>query len=442
MTAVDIESTAMTFLPSPTLQGVIKVPGDKSITHRSILFGLLAHGTTTVDGWLDAGDCRSSLRVVSALGAGVQEIEGRLLIEGTAGDLREPDDVLDCGNSGTTIRLLLGALSARVPFACVTGDASLRQRPMQRVLDPLRQMGASILARNNQYAPLSVTGQRLHGIEYRLPMASAQVKSAILLAGLLADQGTTHVIEAISTRDHTETMLRAFGATVSSEPTAQGTRLSIASGQSLRGTTVAVPGDFSSAAFLLGAAAIVPNARVTVVGVGLNPTRTGLLQVMKRMGIATDITNVRTICGEVQGDVTVTQSDIHGVMIHKEEIPSLVDELPILAILAAFAQGRTVVDGAEELRVKETDRIAAIVAGLQAIGGQVEERPDGFVIDGQSTLPGGRVDSYDDHRIAMSFAVAGLASTSGVQVEHWSAVDISYPAFVSTMATLGANIKS
>jgi 3-phosphoshikimate 1-carboxyvinyltransferase len=436
------ESISVQFLPSPALQGTIQVPGDKSITHRAILFGLLAHGITHVSGWLDAEDCRSSLRVAQQLGARVVEGRDGLSIEGTGGTLQAPADALDCGNSGTTMRLLLGPLAAKVPFACVTGDGSLRKRPMQRVLNPLRQMGASLVAEDNAYAPIRVTGQPLRGIEYRLPVASAQVKSALLLAGLLAAEGTTTVVEPVPTRDHTESMLSAFGAELHTDYTPAGRRLSIRSGQRLNGIPVSVPGDASSAAFLLAAAAIVPDSRITIAGVGLNPTRTGLLHVMARMGIHLDISNLRTIGGEAQGDVTVRHGVIRGVTITGDEVPSLIDELPIIAVLAAFAEGETHVTGAEELRVKETDRITAIVTGLQAIGVNVEERHDGFLIHGQSKVQGGRVDSFGDHRIAMSFAVAGCASETGVQVEQWSAVNISYPTFAASMSQLGAKWES
>lgn len=438
MSHSNTESTSVQFLPSPTLQGAVQVPGDKSITHRAILLGLLAHGTTQIHGWLDAEDCRSSLRVAQQLGARVVESADGIRIEGAGGTLQAPTDILDCGNSGTTIRLLLGPLAAKVPVACVTGDESLRKRPMQRVLSPLQQMGASLEAEANTYAPIRVTGQPLRGIEYTLPVASAQVKSAILLAGLLAAEGTTTVVEPIPTRDHTESMLSAFGAELRMENTAAGRRLSIQSGQRLKGISVRVPGDVSSAAFLFAAAAIVPDSRVTIVSVGLNPTRIGLLHVMARMGIQVDISNLRTIGGEMQGDVTVRHGVIQGVTITAEEVPSLIDELPIIAVLAAFAEGETQVSGAAELRVKETDRIAAIVTGLQAIGVRAEERPDGFLIHGQPTVRGGRVNSFGDHRIAMSFAVAGCASESGIVIDQWSAVNISYPTFAATMTQLGA----
>lgn len=432
-------STSRVFQLSSGLQGTTAVPGDKSITHRAILLGLLASGTTTIQGWLDAEDCRSSLRVGEQLGARVQIMNDLVRIDGTGGELQEPIDVLDCGNSGTTIRLLLGVLAAKVPFACVSGDASLRGRPMRRVINPLLQMGASVQARAKGFAPLSVSGQKLHGIQYEMPVASAQVKSAILLAGILAADGSTTVTEGRKSRDHTETMLKAFGASICTDTTADGHhRITVDPQQTLLGTSVVVPGDLSSAAFLLAAGAIVPNSRVTIAGVGLNPTRSGLLNVMGRMGIQTEIQNLKTVSGEVMGDVTVTHGTIRPVRISCEEIPSLIDELPIIAVLAAYANGRTVVEGAEELRVKETDRISTIVLGLRQIGVNALETEDGFVIEGNGTVTGGRVDSFDDHRIAMSFAVAGLASQTGVRVDRWSAVNISFPNFASILEKLGA----
>jgi len=424
------------FTPAQTVQGVIRVPGDKSITHRAILFGLLAHGITTVDDWLDAGDCRSSLRVAQQLGAKVEELGNQLTITGTGGMLQEPLDILDCGNSGTTIRLFLGALAGRIPFVCMTGDASLRKRPMQRVTDPLRLMGANIFATKDKYLPLCVRGQSLNSIEYALPVASAQVKSAVLLAGMSASQGVTTVIEREISRNHTEMMLQAFGAPLEIEIKSGVRHLSIQAGGVLKGTHVVVPGDISSAAFIMATAAILPESSVTIQNVGLNPTRTGILGVMERMGCQLNITNRKVVAGESSGDITVKYSTMRATNIGGSEIPTLIDELPILAILAAYADGVTRVTGAEELRVKETDRIQAIVTGLRAIGVAAEDTSDGFYIHGGQTVRGGTVNSFHDHRIAMSFAVAGLASEKGVAVENWSCVDISYPTFANVLSSL------
>lgn len=434
-------SSNQTFYPAQQrLSGTVRVPGDKSITHRGILFGLLAEGTTTVEDWLDAADCRSSIAVARQLGADIQVDSNRVVIQGTGARLQEPDDVLDCGNSGTTTRMFLGALAARVPFACVNGDASLRTRPMRRVIDPLRQMGAKIDARAGNLAPFCVTGQPLQGISYTLPVASAQVKSAVLIAGLLAESGTTTVIETLPSRDHTENMLTAFGARVLRERVDGQQVIRVDSGQSLLGTTVQVPGDISSAAFLLAAACLVEGSSITVKQLGLNATRTGFLDVLTRMGADIRIENPRHVAGEPIGDVTIHASSLQGTVIEPHEVPSMIDELPMIAVLAAKAHGTTLIQGAAELRVKETDRISAVVAGLQAVGVDVEELADGMKVHGQGHIPGGSVDSHHDHRIAMSFAVAGLCSESGVAVENWDCVQISYPTFLQSLAEIGARV--
>lgn len=422
------------------LMGTVQVPGDKSITHRGILFGLLAEGTTIVEDWLDAADCQSSLSVARQLGAQIEVEPNRLVIQGTSGRLQEPDDVLDCGNSGTTTRMFLGALAARVPFACVNGDASLRKRPMRRVIDPLRQMGAKIDARSGNLAPFCVTGQPLHGISYTLPMASAQVKSAVLIAGLLADSGSTTVVEPLPSRDHTENMLSAFGARLTREKQEQGHVITVESGQMLSGTTVQVPGDISSAAFLLAAGCAVENSKITVQSIGLNPTRTGIIDVLQRMGAVIRIENQKQVAGELIGDVTISAQELQGIVIEPDEVPSMIDELPVAAVLAAKAKGTTVIKGAAELRVKETDRIAAVVKGLRAIGVQVEELEDGLKVHGNGRIPGGIVDSFDDHRIAMSFAIAGLASETGVTVQNWDCVQISYPSFLKSLEAIGVHL--
>ncbi|MCL6637036.1 MAG: 3-phosphoshikimate 1-carboxyvinyltransferase [Alicyclobacillus sp.] len=437
MTLTTTPNDVLYVRPCGPLQGTVTVPGDKSITHRAILFGLLAEGETRICGWLDAADCRSSLRLAQALGAQVRHDGEDLLITGTGGRLQEPGDVLDCGNSGTTMRVFLGPLAARVPFACLTGDASLRRRPMQRVADPLAQMGAHIHLRAGKYAPLSVTGQPLQGIEYRLPVASAQVKSAILMAGVLAESGETTVVEPEATRDHTENMLEAFAVPVTRERAGDGLILRVPPQQTLRAATVHVPGDLSSAAFVLAAGLMVPGSKVQVLRVGLNETRTGMLRVLERMGAHVQAENVNRLSGEWMGDLTVTAGMLRGTEIEPSEVPSLIDELPILAVLAACAEGPTVVRGAKELRVKETDRIAAITAGLRAVGVQVDEAEDGFTVYGRGVIPGGEVDSQDDHRIAMSFAVAGMASQRGIAIHRWSCVGISYPTFTETFTQLG-----
>lgn len=438
MTVSKSNSHPQYFSPSSALHGTLQVPGDKSITHRAILLGLLAEGETEIDGWLDAADCRSSLRVARSLGARVNEQGNALQIRGVGSTLKEPEDVLDCGNSGTTLRVFMGALAARVGFACITGDDSLRRRPMGRVIQPLREMGAQIAARSGNVAPLCVQGGNLHGIEYTLPVASAQVKSAILVAGLLATKGTTTIVEQTISRDHTENMMAGFGVQLHRDRLPEGgQRVTVSSGQPLHATRVQVPGDISSAAFHAAAALMVPGSTVTLLNVGLNPTRTGFLNVIRRMGGNMTVTNRRESAGEAMGDLTVRASTLRGVEIHPEEIPTLIDELPVIAVLAAFAQGTTRIYGADELRYKETDRIAAMVSGLRTVGGTAEETEDGFIVQGKGSLPGGRVSSYGDHRVAMSFAVAGLASQKGVEVDDWNCVDISYPRFLMDIHHLG-----
>lgn len=420
-----------TFKKTANLSGTVRVPGDKSMTHRAILFALLAEGTTRIEGWLNAADCRSSLEVAKQLGASVSFEQESLLIKGTGGSLKEPENVLDCGNSGTTIRLFSGAIASQVSFACLTGDDSLRRRPMGRVLKPLAEMGAIAYARSGSYAPFALIGQSpLSAIRYTLPVPSAQVKSAVMLAGLHAPKagGVTTIIESQPSRDHTERMLLGFGVQVDMEKEGEKRYISIRAEQPLRATSVEIPGDASSAAFLLVAAAIVPDSDVTIEHVGLNPTRIGFLKVLQRMGAHVEILNQRESAGEPLGNVRVRYQPLSGTDILPEEIPSLIDEIPILAVAAAVAEGKTTIRGAGELRVKETDRILAMAKGLQTLGVHVEEADDGLTIIG-GKLNGGVVDSFHDHRIAMSFAVAGLAAEQEVTIENWSAVDISFPTF-------------
>lgn len=442
MTNVNDVTRNFFYSPNDPLKGRVRVPGDKSITHRAILFGLLADGTTVIEDWLDAEDCRSSLNVARALGAEVTEEPRKIVMKGTRGHLHEPTDVLDCGNSGTTTRMFLGVLAARVSFACVTGDSSLRRRPMRRVFEPLRAMGAKIDARAGNFAPFSVTGQPLQGITYTLPVASAQVKSALLIAGLLAESGITTVVENLPSRDHTENMLQAFGVHLHREFQEGRLVTSVESGQHLQGTTVLVPGDISSAAFMLAAAAILTGSEVTVQTVGLNPTRTGILNVLRRMGAKVTLSNERIVAGEPIGDVTVVGQQLVATVVEAHEIPALIDELPVISILASRAKGTTIIRGAAELRVKETDRIAAMVSGLRNIGVKVEELEDGLIVHGGTAIPGGVVDSFGDHRIAMSFAIAGLASESGVEVQNWDCVNISYPSFLNHLESIGGTWKT
>jgi 3-phosphoshikimate 1-carboxyvinyltransferase len=399
------------------------MPGDKSISHRAALVGAIASGVTRVEGFLRAEDCLATVRCLRALGVGIEETPEHLLIHG--GLLREPDDVLDVGNSGTTIRLLAGILAGQPFHSILTGDASIRQRPMDRVAEPLRTMGARISGRGGgRLAPLSVEGGGLRGVSYVTPVASAQVKSAVLLAGLFAE-GATAVTEPGLSRDHTERMLRAFGVPV----TKDGLTVRVVGPASLRGTAVRVPGDISSAAYFLVAAALVPGSRVTVEDVGLNPTRTGVLDVLRMMGAEVEVGDLRDLAGEPLGTVTVRASRLHGTLIAGELIPRLIDELPVLAVAACFADGETLIRDAGELRVKESDRIAALTRQLGRLGATIDAHPDGLAIVGRGRLRGGRVASDGDHRIAMALAVAGLRADGPVTIDDPACIRTSFPEF-------------
>lgn len=418
----------MTFAPAARLAGRVRVPGDKSISHRAALLGAMASGLTTIRGFLRAEDCLRTLACLRALGVAIDEHEGTVVVHGTRAWFRPPREPLDAGNSGTTMRLLAGILAGQ-PFTTVlTGDASLCARPMDRIVEPLTQMGAEVVALGQgRFPPLQITGARLHGISYTLPVASAQVKSAILLAGLLA-VGTTTVTEPVPTRDHTERMLEWFGGKLQR----QGKTISVIPGV-LRGREVLVPGDLSSAAFLLAAAAARPGSEVIVENVGLNPTRTGVLEILQAMGAAVDVHVEGTPNGEPVGTVTVRGRQLRGTTISGPMIP--LDELPVLCIVATAAAGATVITDAAELRVKESDRIRVIARGLRALGGEVEERPDGMTIYG-SPLRGGRISSEGDHRVAMAFAVAGLLAANPVTVDGVESIAVSFPQFVETLAAV------
>ncbi|MBI2206529.1 MAG: 3-phosphoshikimate 1-carboxyvinyltransferase [Candidatus Rokubacteria bacterium] len=419
--------------PVHRLEGRARVPGDKSVSHRSALLGAVAHGVTEVRGYLEAEDCLRSLHAIQALGAEVTKKgpgEYRIAGAGLEG-LGEPGDVLDCGNSGTTARLLLGVLAGQ-PFATMlTGDDSLRRRPMARVAEPLQRMGATFLGRSgNSRLPLAVRGQRpLEPIQYAAPVASAQVKSAVLLAGLWAREAVS-VTEPSHSRDHSERMLRKFGVTVES----RGLTVTLVPGP-LTATSVDVPGDISSAAFLLVAGAIVRDGRVAVAGVGVNPTRTGVLDALEAMGAAIAV-GERVEGDEPAATLTVTPSELRGTTIAGGLIPRLIDELPVLAVAAARAHGVTRVTDAAELRVKESDRIAAIGRELGKMGVRVTERADGFDVEGGARLRGATVASGGDHRLAMALAVAGLCAEGETVVEDTACIRTSFPGFVELINTL------
>jgi 3-phosphoshikimate 1-carboxyvinyltransferase len=432
--------------PGSPLQGRVRAPGDKSISHRSMILGAMAQGLTEVEGLLEGDDVLRTAAAMRAFGADVQRVgEGAWRIEGRGG-FSEPEDVVDCGNAGTGVRLIMGAAAGFDLAATFTGDSSLRRRPMGRVLDPLSQMGARFLGRAGGRLPLTLKGGGLCGIAYTLPMASAQVKSAVLLAGLNAT-GPVEVREPEPTRDHTERMLRAFGAevTVSDGPGARVIR--IAPGQKLRGIRIRVPGDPSSAAFPVVAALITPGSAVTVEGVLLNPLRAGLFETLREMGADLSIENLRDEGGEPVGEVVARHSPaLKGVEVPPERAPSMIDEYPILAVAAAFAQGRTVMRGIGEMRVKESDRIALMAAGLTACGVGVEEEPETLTVVGaaRGALPvrgGASVTTHGDHRIAMSHLVLGLAAEQAVAVDEPGMIATSFPGFVELMNGLGARIE-
>ncbi|MUL36454.1 3-phosphoshikimate 1-carboxyvinyltransferase [Gloeocapsopsis sp. AAB1 = 1H9] len=417
-----------------SLQGRIRVPGDKSISHRALMLGAIASGETRIQGLLLGEDPRSTASCFQALGAEISELNTELVIvKGIGlGQLQEPVDVLNAGNSGTTLRLMLGILASHPGrFFTVTGDHSLRSRPMSRVVKPLQQMGAQIWGRKeNSLAPLAIQGQTLQPIHYNSPIASAQVKSCILLAGLMT-AGETTVTEPALSRDHSERMLQAFGAQLSVDPETHS--VTVTGSAQLQGQSVIVPGDISSAAFWLVAAAIVPDSELIIENVGVNPTRTGILEALSMMNADVQLENQRLVAGEPVADLRVRSSQLKSCTIAGDLIPRLIDEIPILAVAAVFAQGTTVIRDAAELRVKESDRIAVMANQLQRMGAKVTELPDGLEIVGGTPLTGTDVDSHTDHRIAMSLAIAALNSAGTTTINRAEAAAISYPDFVPTL---------
>lgn len=420
-----------------SLQGRIRIPGDKSISHRSLMLGALAQGETIIHGLLLGEDPRSTADCFRMMGAEISELNTEeVRVRGIGlGNLQEPIDVLNAGNSGTTLRLMLGILASHPDrFFTVTGDASLRSRPMSRVVQPLQQMGAAIWGRkDNSLAPLAIRGQQLKPIHYQSPIASAQVKSCILLAGLMAD-GQTTVTEPALSRDHSERMLRAFGAEVLVDP--ETNSATVTGGAHLRGQTVIVPGDISSAAFWLVAGAIVPGSDLMIENVGVNPTRTGILEILEMMGANITLENQREVAGEPVADLRVRHSQLKACEISGAVIPRLIDEIPVLAVAAAFAQGTTVIRDAEELRVKESDRITVMATELNRMGASVTELPDGMEITGGHPLTGTDVDSHTDHRIAMSLAIAALNAKGTTTIHRAEAAAISYPDFTATLQAI------
>jgi 3-phosphoshikimate 1-carboxyvinyltransferase len=422
---------SLTIKPAKGIRGEITVPGDKSISHRSIMFGSIAHGTTTVSGFLRGEDNLATLNAFRAMGIGIADDGGILRIEGKGlHGLAEPGDVLDCGNSGTSMRLITGLLAGQRFFSVLSGDRYLRNRPMARVIEPLSRMGGCIFGRSGgDKAPLAIVGRELTGIAHCSSVASAQVKSAILLAGLYAS-GETEVREPHLSRDHSERMLRHFGAFV--ESFSGGVR--VIGGRELEGRDIIVPGDISSAAFFLVAATIVPGSELLIRGVGVNPTRTGILDILNAMGADIELLDLREASGEPVADLLVRSARLKGVEIGGELVPRAIDEFPVICVAASLAEGRTVICDARELRVKETDRISAMAANLGNAGVNVVEREDGMEITGRETLMGSVAESFGDHRIAMSMLVAGLAADGPGEVRDVECMATSFPGFSDLLA--------
>lgn len=423
----------MKFKAVPRLAGEITIPGDKSISHRSIMFGAIARGTTEVTGFLEGADCLSTISCFQRMGVDIEHKDGRVLVHGNGlHGLKAPDEVLDCGNSGTTTRLISGILAGQKFDVTLTGDASIRKRPMKRIIDPLSQMGALIESVNkNGCAPLAIHGKTLHGIHYNSPVASAQVKSAILLAGLYAD-GETKVTEPSVSRNHSELMLRHFGADIRTE----GTTAAVHPGRELHGCRIVVPGDISSAAFFIAAGLMVPHSEILIRHVGINPTRDGILRVCQAMGGRITRMNEHSDSGEPTADILVQYGSLHGTEIGGAIIPTLIDELPMIAAMACFAEGETVIRDAAELKVKESNRIAVMVQNLTAMGADVTETEDGMIIRGGKPLHGAVIDSHLDHRIAMTFAVTGLCAEGETEILGAECVSISYPGFYEDLQRL------
>lgn len=423
----------MIFTKVNSLKGEVSIPGDKSISHRAVMFGSLAEGTTEVTNFLQGADCLSTISCFRKLGIEIENTSQRILIHGKGlHGLTEPSDTLDTGNSGTTTRLISGILAGQRFTTILNGDASIQTRPMKRIITPLSMMGADITSlKGNDCAPLRICGGQLHGITYKSPVASAQVKSCVLLAGLYADAPTS-VTEPVLSRNHTELMLAGFGAHVASS----GTTATIEPEPDLNGMKIEVPGDISSAAYFLAAGLMIPNSEILIKNVGINPTRDGILRVAKEMGGDITILNEKTSGGEPTCDLLVRSSSLKGVTIGGEIIPTLIDEIPMITVMACFAEGITTIKDAQELKVKESNRIDTVVTNLKAMGAHIEATDDGMIIEGGYPLHGAVIDSHLDHRIAMSFAIGALGADGETRIEGADCVKISYPEFYQTLEKL------
>lgn len=431
---------SLTIKPGGPLQGTVSVPGDKSITHRAIILSALAEGESSISGYCKGEDCLNTMRTFQAMGVQINEQPDQLRVLGKGlWGLTEPDQPLDCGNSGTGIRLLAGLLAGQDFFTVLTGDASVRRRPMGRIVKPLREMGATIAGRKGgELAPLAITGSRLRGIAYTAPVASAQVKSALLLAGLYAD-GATSVTEPRRSRDHTERLLRYFGIPLQQE----GCSVTLPSRQTggWPAKDIAVPGDLSAAAFFTVGATLVPGSDLTIANVGVNPSRTGLLEILTEMGADIRLDHRGEQAGEPVADIRVRSAGLRGIRIGADRIPQMIDEFPILCVAAAVAEGETFITGAEELRVKESDRITVMASELRKMGAVITETPDGLRIQGlggkrQHRLRGARCDSYGDHRVAMSLAMAAVLADGPTRIDDVACIETSFPCFEDKLSKL------
>ncbi|MCH7615715.1 MAG: 3-phosphoshikimate 1-carboxyvinyltransferase [Nitrospinae bacterium] len=428
--------SSLTITPKGPLRGTVHVPGDKSITHRALILSALAEGDSTIRGYCRGEDCLNTLSALQKLGIPIEIEPDQVHVSGKGlWGLTEPAEPLDCGNSGTGLRLLTGVLAGQQFFTVLTGDASLRSRPMGRIVKPLQLMGAHIQGRKGgNLAPLAVTGSRLKGSDYVSPVSSAQIKSAVLLAGLFAE-GETRFSEPLQSRDHTERMFRFFGIPFDVE----GNSIRVTGGQSFQAKDLFVPGDLSAAAFFIVGASIVPDSEVRIPNIGLNPARTGILDILTEMGANIQIDNQRDESGEPVGDLVIRTAPLHGIAIGASQVPTTIDEFPIFCVAAALAQGKTTVTGAEELRVKETDRIQAMATELKKLNVAIEETPDGFVVQGGSSLQGGHCQSYGDHRVAMAIAIAGLTAESPTVIDDTDCIETSFPGFHGKLLELLTN---
>ncbi|MEW6087304.1 MAG: 3-phosphoshikimate 1-carboxyvinyltransferase [bacterium] len=413
--------------PVKSLKGLIRVPGDKSISHRAVIIGSIARGVSEIENFLEGDDCLNTLNIFRKLGISAEKKDKKLFIRGNGlFGLREPDDILDVGNSGTTIRLLCGLLSGQNFYSVLTGDESIKKRPMERVIKPLSEMGAGIFGRvNNSYAPLAVIGKKLYPISYVMPMASAQVKSAILLAGLLTD-GDTEVTEKVPSRNHTELMLKYFGAGIETK----GLKIKITGNIGLEAKRVKIPGDISSAAFFMVGASILQGSDLVIKDAGINFTRSAIVEVLEKMGADIQILEKKKEFGEEEtADIRIKGASLKGVTIEGDIIPRVIDEIPVLAIAGIFAEGETIIRGAGELRIKETDRIKAMSIELKKAGADIEEMPDGMIIRGNRDIKGSVFESYNDHRMAMSLAIMGLGAKGETVIKNTSCIKTSFPDF-------------